>query len=186
MIREAIVVRSLAESDMGLFTAHRPTTTSKQRAIGVTTAAAEILLDPGLFDRDGGDFDCICVFDGYAKRELRPICKVGKNWRLGGDQLQGRMFKALDAKDFALIRSRRANDGSTPVLITFVARASQQMVQAGLSATVQDRLHQSVVVFTDDAPEFAALARLFPPVPADLLVGPPPVRSARRGKGKVD
>lgn len=180
MIREAIIVRSLAESDMGLFAAHRATTTSKQRAIGVTTLAAEVLLDPAVIARDGGDFDCICVFDGYARREPRPIGKVGKNWRLGGDQLQGRMFKALDAKDFALIRSRRENDGSTPVLITFVARASQQMIQAGLSATVSDRLHQSVAVFTDDAPEFAALARLFPAVPADLVMGPPPVRAARR------
>ena len=47
-IGEIIVVRSLAESDLGIFKAHRSSATSKQRAIAMTTPAAKELLAPEL------------------------------------------------------------------------------------------------------------------------------------------
>ena len=108
---EIIIVRSMTDSDMGLFSAHQRAATSRQRAIALTTRAARELLSPDLFDGGGRDMDCICTFGSVTNREPRLIAKVGKNWRLGGHQIAGSEFAALDSKDFALIRSRRHNDG---------------------------------------------------------------------------
>lgn len=170
---EIIIVRSLAESDMGLFSAHRQATVSKQRAIALTTPAAAELLHPSVLRSKGAEFDCICVFGGSNNRELRLIKKVGKNWRLGGRQIEGREFRELDAKDFALIRSRRHNDSSSPILMTFVGRRSHRWVQAGLAATFEKALqHQSVVVFNESSADFETLAELFPAIPARVAAQP--------------
>jgi hypothetical protein len=170
---EIIIVRSLADSDMGLFSAHRKATTSKQRAIALTTRAVKELLHPDVLRSEGAEFDCISVFGLSTNREPRLIKKVGKNWRLGGRQIEGRDFADLDAKDFALIRSRRHNDGSAPILITFIGRRSHRWIQAGLAATLERLFHQSVAIFGEDAPDFQTLADLFPSVPARVAVRPP-------------
>ena len=49
---EVIVVRSLTDSDLGLFAAHRPTTASKQRAININATIAQQLLASELIDRE--------------------------------------------------------------------------------------------------------------------------------------
>lgn len=170
---DLIIVRSLADSDMGLFAAHRRATTSKQRAIALTAPAAEQLLHPTVIREKGADFDCICLYGPVNNREPRRINKGGKNWRLGGRQLEGEVFAGLDAKDFALIRSVRQNDGSTPILLTFIGRKSQRLIQAGLAATLDGALQQSVAIFHDDASEFESLADLFPPVPARVAIQRP-------------
>lgn len=168
---EIIIVRSLAESDMGLFSAHRQATVSKQRAIALTSPAAEELLHPNVRRSKGAEYDCICVFGGINNRELRLIRKVGKNWRLGGRQIEGREFRDLDPKDFALVRSRRHNDGSSPILMTFIGRRSHRWVQAGLAATFDLVLqNQSAIVFDESSADFQTLAELFPSVPAYLAV----------------
>ena len=167
---ELIVVRSLTDSDMGLFSAHRRGATSKQRAIALTTLVAEQLLHPSVVKAKGADFDCICLYGPVPNRELRLINKGGKNWRLGGRQIPGKDFANLDSKDFALIRSVRHNDGSSPILLTFVGRRSQRLIQAGLVATLAGSLHQSVAVFHERTEEFDALADLFPAVPAKVAV----------------
>lgn len=167
---EIIIVRSLTDSDMGLFAAHRKATTSKQRAIALTAVAAEQLLHPSIIETKGADFDCICLFGGVTNRESRIINKGGKNWRLGGHQLAGNVFADLDAKDFALIRSVRHNDGTSPILLTFVGRRSHRFVQAGLAVTFENQLRQSVATFQDDSAEFKTLAELFPSVPAKVAV----------------
>lgn len=169
---EIIIVRSLTDSDMGLFSAHRRGTTSKQRAIALTALAAEQLLHPSVIEEKGSVFDCICLFGSVANREARTINKGGKNWRLGGRQLAGEIFAGLDSKDFALIRSVRHNDGSSPILITFVGRRSHRFLQAGLAASFENQLRQSVAIFRDDSVEFETLAELFPPVPAKVAVQP--------------
>lgn len=167
---ELIVVRSLTDSDMGLFAAHRRATTSKQRAMALTTLAAEQLLHPSVITKKGAEFDCICFYGPIINRELRLINKAGKNWRLGGRQLEGKEFANLDSKDFALIRSVRQNDGSAPILLTFVGRRSQRLIQAGLAATLAGSLHQSVAIFDEGSEEFGPLSELFPPIPARVAV----------------
>lgn len=167
---ELIIVRSLANSDMGLFAAHRKGATSRQRAMALTEPAAEQLLHPTVFSSKRGEFDCICVCGSAVNRERRLINKAGKNWRLGGHQLEGEIFATLDSKDFALLRSVRHNDGSTPILVTFVGRQSQRLIQAGLVAAVTNALRQSSAVFADTSPLFDTLAELFPPIPARVAV----------------
>lgn len=167
---EIIIVRSLTDSDMGLFSAHRKATTSKQRAIALTAVAAEELLHPSVVTAKGADFDCICLFGRVTNRESRIINKGGKNWRLGGRQIAGEEFAGLDSKDFALVRSVRHNDGTSPILLTFVGRRSHRLVQAGLAVTFENQLRQSVAIFQDDSTEFETLAELFPSVPAKVAV----------------
>lgn len=167
---ELIIARSLTDSDMGLFAAHRRAATSKQRAIALTSPAAEELLHPSVFAAKGGEFDCICLYGQVTNRELRLINKADKNWRLGGRKIAGKEFADLDSKDFALIRSVRHNDGSSPVLLTFVGRRSQRLIQAGLVATLSASLHQSVAVFHEMSDEFNVVAGLFPAVPAKVAV----------------
>ena len=167
---EIIIVRSLADSDMGLFSAHRKATTSKQRAIALTSFAAGELLHPSVLKARGAEFDCICIFGRSNNREPRLIKKVGKNWRLSGRQIEGREFGDLDPKDFALIRSCRHNDGSSPILMTFIGRRSHRWVQAGLAATFEQSLRQSVAVIDESSPDFQTVAELFPAVPAPVAV----------------
>jgi len=163
--REIIVVRSLAESDLGLFSEHRKSATSKQRAIALTTPVARQLLSTALFNAGGADMDCICVFGTVSSREPRNVGKVGKNWRLGGHQLTGREFAELDSKDFILLRSVEQNDGTQPLMLTFVGRHAQSVLHAGVVAIVSGALRQSVAIYGERSPAFAGLAALFPSVP---------------------
>lgn len=168
--REIIVVRSLADSDLGLFKAHRKAATSKQRAIALTTLVAKQLLSPVLFDTGGTEMDCICVFGTISNREPRHIGKVGKNWRLGGHQLIGQELAELDSKDFMLLRSIEQNDATSSVMFTFVGRRAQTVIHAGVAAIVKDALHQSVAVYNERSPAFAGIAALFPSVPAGVAL----------------
>jgi hypothetical protein len=167
---ELIIVRSLTDSDMGLFAAHRKATASRQRAIALTTPAAERLLHPRVLRNRGGDYDCVCIFGSAMSRELRRINKVGKNWRLGGRQLDHEAFQELDSRDFALIRSVQHNDTTSPILMTFIGRRSHRFIQAGLAATLSRALQHNVTVFDDAHEVFASMAELFPPVPARVAV----------------
>lgn len=170
---ELILVRSLTDSDMGLFAAHRKATASRQRAIALTSPAAERLLHPSIVRNKGGDYDCICIFGPAMNREMRRINKGGKNWRLGGAKLEHDVFRELDSRDFLLVRSVPHNDGSSPMLMTFVGRRSQCLIQAGLAATLADGvLQHNVAIFEEDHARFSALAELFPPIPAHVAVQP--------------
>ncbi len=176
---ELIIVRSLTDSDMGLFAAHRKATASHQRAIALTTRAAKRLLHPDVFEEKGGDFDCICLFGSAMNREIRKVNKGGKNWRLGGSQLDHEVFRDLDSRDFALIRSVSHNDGSSPILLTFVGRHSHQLIQAGLVAMLANgELQHSVAIFDEGKSGFSALSDLFPAIPARVAVRPPAQQSA--------
>lgn len=170
---ELIIVRSLTDSDMGLFAAHRKATASRQRAIALTAPAAERLLHPDVLREKGGDFDCISLFGVAMNREMRRINKGSKNWRLGGGQLEHAVFRDLDSKDFALIRSVPFNDGSSPILLTFVGRRSQRLIQAGLVATLSEgALQHNVAIFEENDGAFESLSDLFPPIPARVAVRP--------------
>lgn len=89
---ELIVVRSLTESDLGLFAAHRPTTRSKQRAININSGVAKQMLSSDMFEKSGGQIECICIFDNIRIQEPRHFGKIKKNWRLGGNMIRGKQF----------------------------------------------------------------------------------------------
>jgi hypothetical protein len=170
---EVIVVRSLAESDLGLFSAHRTHATSKQRAIALTTPVARVLLSPRLYAANGARMDAICVYAQNGTRELRHIGKVGKNWRLGGRKIEIGACGFLDSKDFVLIRTVSQNDGDLPLLMTFVGRQRERLLHAGIVASLEGRFTDSTSILTQGTDTFDALAEAFPPVPSDLAVGLP-------------
>ena len=168
---DIILVRSLADSDLGLFSSHRSSATSKQRAIAITSPAARILLSPRLYADRGAEFDLICVYGSTATREPRHVGKAGKNWRLGGRKLAGSEFAFLDSRDFALIRSVRANDGDAPMMMTFVGRQRERLLHAGIVASIGDKLRDGVALVSEGTDAFEALAATFPYVPAHLALG---------------
>jgi hypothetical protein len=170
---EIIVVRSLAESDLGIFKAHRSSTTSKQRAIAMTTPAARELLAPGLYETQGTRMDVICVYAGYGARELRHLGKVGKNWRLGGRKIEAGACSLLDSRDFVLLRSVGRNDGERPIVMTFVGRQRERLLHAGIVASLEGDFRNGVAVVRQGTDDFDALAMAFPPVPAELAVALP-------------
>lgn len=168
---EIIVVRSLAESDLGIFSAHRLSATSKQRAIALTTPVARQLLSRRLYDAKGMEMDVICVYGSYGNRERRHLGKVTKNWRLGGRKIAANACGFLDSKDFVLLRSVKHNDGDLPILMTFVGRQRERLLHAGIVASLGDYFKDSVAVVAQGTEAFDALCVAFPPIPADLAVG---------------
>jgi hypothetical protein len=160
--KELIVIRSLTESDLGLFSAHRAATRSKQRAININAPVARQLLSEELFGQGGGHIDCFCVFGDLQIHETRYLGKAHKNWRLGGKKIEGDEFAKLDCKDFMLIRSVAGNDGTYPVTITFVGRKIERVIHAGIVAIVEKVLNRSMAVYVEGAPGFADLSRYCP------------------------
>lgn len=152
---EVIVVRSLTDSDLGLFAAHRAVARSKQRAININSSMARRILSEALYKKGQADLNCISAFNGTVVREIRRLGKSQKNWRLGGRKLEGDAFGRLDSKDFVLIRSVAGNDGSHPITITFVCRATDRVLHAGLAAIVERQLEGSMAAYDEGADGFA-------------------------------
>jgi hypothetical protein len=157
--RELIFVRSLAESDLGLFAAHRSKATSRQRAVNINSAIAQRLLSRGFFESNGGEIECVCVYRGVKIVSPRYLGKIHKNWRLGGEKIEGDAFAELDCKDFMLVRSIVKNDGTHPISMTFVGRKADRVVHAGIAAIVQKVLRKSMVAYETGEPGFDDLAR---------------------------
>ncbi|MGE3476437.1 MAG: hypothetical protein AB7H70_11585 [Rhodospirillaceae bacterium] len=163
--REMIVVRSLKESDLGIFAAHRSSATSKQRAININADIAAKLLSASLFRAKGTSLECFCTFRDAENISRRDLSKVHKNWRLGGNKLEGKEFAIIDSLDFALIRSMEANSGSYPISMTFIARGTRPVMHSRIAALVASRLKQSMAVYTESEQEFRFLASLCPIAP---------------------
>ncbi len=170
--RDVILVRSLTDSDLGLFAAHREAARSKQRAININAVLAHQLLSKSSFESGGGEFDCVCRFGDLVSREKRFFGKVGKNWRLGGSKIQGDVFAQLDSKDFVLIRSVAENDGTHPLTITFIAKNNDRVLHAGIAAIVERSLDQSMALYAEGEPGFADVAKYCLPEPATVTRRP--------------
>lgn len=172
---EIIIVRSLADSDLGIFSAHRASAASHQRAFAMTTEGARRLLSPRLFEARAGLLDVICIYGNYCNRERRLVNQASKNWRLGGTSIDATGCAFLDSKDFMLLRSPRENDGQGTVLMTFVGRQRERLLHAGIGATLKDRFRGSAFIAEKGSDIFEGLAAAFPPVPADYAVGQAPI-----------
>jgi hypothetical protein len=143
----------------------------------MTAPAAKELLAPALYAANGMRMDVICVYASYGARELRHIGKVGKNWRLGGRKIETGAFGLLDSKDFVLLRSVGGNDGTRPVVMTFVGRQRERLLHAGIVASLEKKFRNGVAVVRQGADDFEALAMVFPPVTAELAIGLPAAES---------
>ncbi|AXV16592.1 hypothetical protein CYG48_13380 [Neorhizobium sp. SOG26] len=159
MDSEIIIVRSLTESDLGLFAAHRAAATSKQRAIQMNVPVVRRLLSDEAFARGAVELSSTCTFGDTVNHEDRWLGKTGKNWRLGGNQIKGEVFAQLDCKDFLLLRSKVGNNGDTPITITFISRSTDRLLHAGLVAIVEKTLSSSMSVFEEGDALFASIAR---------------------------
>lgn len=185
---EIIVVRSLAGSDLGLFAAHRGEARSKQRAININVPVAQAMLDEAGFKAGGATLQCTCLFGDIRVEGPRLLSKVHKNWRLGGSKIEGAEFGQLDARDFALIRSPRHNDGSKPVTIAFYSRNSDRVIHAGIAAIVERHLNRSTAMFDEGSDAFAGLSRYCPSAAALTSKGaggPPRPAPASRPRAKT-
>lgn len=155
---EIIIVRSLTESDLGIFDAHRALATSKQRAINMNANIVRQMLTPELFAAEQVDLPCITVFQDSVVRQERRLSKPQKNWRLGGPKLNGDIYSQIDCMDFVLIRTRVPNDGTQPLTLTFVSKKANRLLHAGLVAMLERHLKASMASFESGTPEFDAIA----------------------------
>lgn len=163
--REIIVVRALTDSDLGLFAAHRAAARSKQRAININAPAAERILSKKLYKSGGTTMDCICMFSGTVSRAPRSFSKVHKNWRLGGNKIEGEVFANIDSRDFIIIHSGENNDGSLPISIAFVSRATDRDLHARFVSLVENRLDRSMVVIEQSDRDFVEISSIFHDTP---------------------
>lgn len=178
---EIILVRSLTTSDLGLFAAHRASASSKQRAININAPAAAQLLSKESYEHGGTLLDCIVSFGDLHERSPRTLGKVHKNWRLGGNKIEGLLFAQLDSRDFMLLRSQAGNDGTSPVSISFIARTTNPVLHARIVGLVAYRLTGSMTVYGEQDQDYAILADACEPPPrpttpavARKRVAPPP------------
>ena len=70
---EIIVVRSLTDSDLGIFAAHRASARSKQRAININSPCAARLLTTEVYHRGRTSLDCIIIMDDLQERSARQV-----------------------------------------------------------------------------------------------------------------
>jgi len=159
---EIIVVRALTDSDLGIFAIHRPTTASKQRAININSAITQQLLSSKLFEKGSANIRCRIIYGENTHDSIRHFGKVGKNWRLGGNKIEGDEFLQLDSRDFALIRSIEKNDGSQLITIVFIGRAGQQFHHARIVRLVEPTMRDSMEIYRSGSAGFEQLASLFP------------------------
>ncbi len=162
---EIIVVRSLTDSDLGIFAAHRATTRSKQRAININAPAAARILSSRVYEQGRTTLDCIVTFGDFHERSARCFSKVHKNWRLGGNKIEGLSFARVDSADFMLMRSVEGNDGTAPVSIAFVARADDPAMHARIAGLVAYKLKSSVHVYEEYDQDFAVVTAGCPAPP---------------------
>ena len=156
--REFIVVRSLAESDLGVFGALRATVKCKQRAFNINAVIAERLLSPQLFDAGGATLECRCRFSGRNADGRRPLTKVNKNWRLGGPVLPGSEFSDVGCKDFLLIRAVEWNTGAYPLNLAFITKKRHRVAHAGIASALQEHFTNSMVAIHHAQPLFERIA----------------------------
>lgn len=159
---EIIVVRALTTSDLGIFAAHRATALSKQRAININADVAQRLLSEEIFNGTQARIKCRIIFGDQEQTAMRHFGKIHKNWRLGGNKIEGAEFESLDSRDFVLIRSIEGNDGTHPMTVLFIARANENLKHARIVRLVEQVINNSMAVFMDGSAGFSELALLFP------------------------
>lgn len=187
--KEVIIVRSLTESDLGLFAALRPTIASKQRAMNINSPIAHELFSSTILDRGEAYLDCRVIYGDTAITSTRHFGKIHKNWRLGGNMIEGLEFASLDSRDFALIRSFEQNNGDSPLIILFISKTEQRLKHAAIARLVEPTMDSSMAVFREGTTGFRELAVLFPSEHLQVSEAPAPTysrasRSPKAGPSK--
>ena len=108
------------------------------------------------------DLNCICVFGEAVVREVSRFARTSRNWRLGGEKIEGENFATLDSEDFALIRSAVSNEGAFPVTITFVSCHASPVLHGDLTAIVEGKLADGMTVYEEGVDGFDPIAKHCP------------------------
>lgn len=157
------MVRSLADSDLGLFGAHRSALKSKQRALNINASVASMLVSQDIYKaKITTKYTCEIFFNDYHETSTRSIGKSGKNWRLGGNKIDDKNFSVLDSRDFALIRSIENNDGTHPIEIVFISKVQQSKTHKKIVRLVEPTIKGSMALYREDSAGFSDLAEMFP------------------------
>lgn len=187
---EILIVRSLTDSDLGIFAAHRAAATSKQRALNINAPVVKQLLADRVYQSGRCSLDCLTIYGALQERSRRTFVKSQKNWRLGGRRFCGRDYAQIDSADFVIIRSIRGNDGSVPISLTFIARATDPVAHAHISGLLVSALNRSMAVVGSSDPIFADLSLVaahtpasdsLPPSATDVVIAPMPREDAWQG-----
>lgn len=155
---QILIIRSLRESDLGLFAEHRAHETSRQRALNINSDIISELLSSDAIRAGELSVRVRMTFGDISFEDVRPIKKTGKNWRLGGHKIVGKAFAELDAADFMILRSVRQNPGDHPITVSFISRTRQPVIHAGIGNIVQRNLKSSMALYSDTSSHFSALA----------------------------
>lgn len=181
---QILVIRSLRESDLGLFAEHRAHETSRQRALNINSDIINELLAPDAVQSGELSVRVRITFGGVSLEDVRPIKKTGKNWRLGGTKIVGKIFAELDAADFMIMRSVRQNTGKQPITISLISKKKQPVVHAGIGIIVERNLKSSMAIYTSNSSHFSDLAA-YCDMPADADTRPPIALMPRPEASKI-
>jgi hypothetical protein len=122
------------------------------------------MLSPQTLAHGSCTLECKCKFRSTLDRSPRHFGKVGKNWRLGGKKLEGADFGLIDSKDFVLIRTKAANDGTYPISVAFISRNSDTPADhENVVSIVRASMDQSMAVLEEGTEEYKRIVRLVPP-----------------------
>ncbi len=164
---EAIAVRSLVESNLGLLAAYRAAATSKQPALNVNVDIARHLLSKEAFDAGGAKLSWVFAYGDVVVDESRRLDKSSRNCRLGGHKIEGNAFAELNCKNLAPIRTRASNDRIQPVTTVLISKARDRVVHAGLAAIPERQLAGNMAAFEEGDTQLNDLAAHRSAIPWD-------------------
>lgn len=179
----AIILRRLSSSDLGWFAEPRDSgaVASKQRAININAGIIQELLLPEEIDSGGVLLYAQCIHPGCNDSRKRILSKVGKNWRLGGPKVPGKVFADVADGDFFVCRI--ALDGSPPFPCewTVVMAASSAAEHAALGRLYDGQLVDRMALLSTIPPNDGVIANLFPtPAPASAPIDALGARPGRK------
>src|SRR5208282_161488 len=104
--KDLIVVRELTASDLGWFRDAAPGSSGKARqcAINFNSSIANAILPKDVFDSRKAIIHAICARPEAVQEQDRPLNKSGKNWRLGGPAVPGKVSRELQPSDLFICR----------------------------------------------------------------------------------
>ena len=149
MNNDYIVIRKLTDSDFGLFAEPRDRgkVKSKQRAININADIISRLLPSNLIDEGEVYLAAKCLRSECQDERTRILSKVGKNWRLGGKKIPGKVFLKLKTGDLFLCRLSAAGEPPFPMVWTVLFQDGDTENYKAACEAISDHLVNRMAVF---------------------------------------
>lgn len=147
-----LLVRLLAESDLGWFAALRAALNElgkgRQRAIQVNGRIISQVLTPEQVDAKEVQLQATCRLTGTTT--VRVLNKSAKNWRIGGDAAVGDAFKAAQEDDILLGVLEQGGPEPLPFEWQVVMKAADRALHARVMARCTADLKDGMACFAAD------------------------------------